>query len=667
MTGRRSRYIWIDGKPMTLLRVLVMASLLGFAGARYGTAAQSGNHASSASESSSLSSSASSSGSGVHEICPRPGVAGAIPEPLDLRSENGALTVDFAFRSDIDAHGRTRYCYIYKDGVESPNLRLHPGDLLVLRLKNELKPTESTASTQVAIQAPTHTANQASGKDTKAFTTKATKVHEGNRDAADRAANAAGDSCVDGKMTMTMDATSTNLHFHGLTVPPVCHQDDVLHTSIQPSDGAFEYRVRIPTDQPPGLYWYHPHIHGLTRAQVVGGASGALIIEGIERVNREVAGLPERVIIIRDEDLLNPGAAPSAIGQTAPPATLDRDGDARNTGDGSGTPTKDLSVNFVSVPYPAYQPGTIRMRPSERQFWRIVNASSITYLNLQLLVAERPQALGVVAVDGAPVNDNGQGGNYVLWQSHLGIPPGGRSEFIVTAPANGETAALITRSVNTGPAGENDPTRPLFGVITSPDALEPVSSLPLLLSLLLPSSSTQPAAASSETATKTSGLPWLGTTTPTRTRKLYFSEQPQNPNDPNSPTNFYLTVEGQTPAVFDSESFQPNIVVHQGDVEDWIIENRSEELHDFHIHQVHFVMLEWFGIAINEPFLRDTVPVPFWDGKTTHYPTVKLRMDFRDPNAIGLFPFHCHLLEHEDGGMMGLIRVDPAVQKNIHH
>jgi FtsP/CotA-like multicopper oxidase with cupredoxin domain len=39
---------------------------------------------------------------------------------------------------------------------------------------------------------------------------------------------------------------------------------------------------------------------------------------------------------------------------------------------------------------------------------------------------------------------------------------------------------------------------------------------------------------------------------------------------------------------------------------------------------------------------------------------VKLRMDFRDPNAIGLFPFHCHLLEHEDGGMMGLIRVDPA-------
>jgi FtsP/CotA-like multicopper oxidase with cupredoxin domain len=155
-------------------------------------------------------------------------------------------------------------------------------------------------------------------------------------------------------------------------------------------------------------------------------------------------------------------------------------------------------------------------------------------------------------------------------------------------------------------------------------------------------------------------LPWLGKVTPIRTRRLYFSERLRNPGDPKSATDFYLTVEGQKPALFDPGSSAPNIVVHQGDVEDWIIENRSQELHDFHIHQVHFLMLEWFGIPINEPFLRDTIPVPFWDGKTTQYPTVRLRMDFRDPNAVGVFPFHCHLLEHEDGGMMGLIRVEPA-------
>jgi FtsP/CotA-like multicopper oxidase with cupredoxin domain len=455
-----------------------------------------------------------------------------------------------------------------------------------------------------------------------------------------------------------MDATSTNLHFHGLTIPPVCHQDDVLHTSIRPGDASFEYRMRIPTNQPPGLYWYHPHMHGFTRAQVVGGASGALIVEGIEQKNKQVAGLPERVIVIRDEDLLNPGAAPSGNTQRAPSVLLDRDGDARNTGDGSGIPAKDLSLNFVSVPYPDYPPATIRMRPLERQFWRVVNASSITYLNLQLLVDGKPLALGIAGVDGAPVNDNGLGGDYVLWQNHLGVPPGGRTEFIVTAPAQGTAATLITRSVNTGPDGENDPTRTLANIISSPDAPEP--SFSLRASAAAVSATPSGPVSGAAPAPKGSLSPWLGNVTPVRTRRLYFSEQPHTPGDPKSPTDFYLTVEAQKPALFDPASAVPNIVVHQGDVEDWILENRSQELHDFHIHQVHFVMLEWFGIPINEPFLRDTIPVPFWDGKTTQYPTVRLRMDFRDPNAVGVFPYHCHLLEHEDGGMMGLIRVEPA-------
>src|SRR6202044_3164290 len=98
-------------------------------------------------------------------------------------------------------------------------------------------------------------------------------------------------SCANAGMTRL----STNLDFHGLTVPSVCHQDDVLNTLIQQNDPPFEYRFPLPADEPPGLYWYHPHIHGFTSAQVLGGASGALIVEGIERANQELAGLPERV------------------------------------------------------------------------------------------------------------------------------------------------------------------------------------------------------------------------------------------------------------------------------------------------------------------------------------------------------------------------------------
>ncbi len=157
------------------------------------------------------------------------------------------------------------------------------------------------------------------------------------------------------------------------------------------------------------------------------------------------------------------------------------------------------------------------------------------------------------------------------------------------------------------------------------------------------------------------GLPWLGNVTPTRVRKLYFSEDPPDPHNPNAPSHFYLTVEGQTPATFDPASTEPNIVVQQGEVEDWIIENRSTELHAFHIHQLHFEVLDWLGSAVNEPFLRDTVNIPFFSPiAMTRYPTVRLRMDFRDPSTVGTFIYHCHLLDHEDGGMMGMIRVEPA-------
>jgi len=446
------------------------------------------------------------------------------------------------------------------------------------------------------------------------------------------------DPCTSGSMTLT----STNLHFHGLTVPASCHQDEVLKTSIQPGDPPFEYRFRIPENEPPGLYWYHPHIHGFSKAQVLGGLSGAMIIEGVERANAEVAGLPERVLLIRDQDLMNPNSPPSKSEPVIGRMLIDHDGDAANNGTGFGKPAKDLSINFVPVPYPDYPTSQIKIKPGERQFWRVLNASAITYLNLAVLYKKNPQPLGIVALDGVPLNRSGMVGNYVDWENHIGVPPGGRAEFILKGPPLGVSGLLVTRTVDTGVGGENDPNRALATITASQDAPEPRSTLDASPRPLPPPS-----------------LPWLGSVVPVRIRRLYFSEKLLDPNDPNSATTFYITAEGQTPTPFDPSSDVPNIVVKQGDVEDWIIENRSTELHAFHIHEIHFMLLEWFGTLVNEPFLRDTINVPYYDGKTLQYPWVRVRMDFRDPNTVGTFLFHCHLLEHEDGGMMGLIRVDP--------
>jgi FtsP/CotA-like multicopper oxidase with cupredoxin domain len=74
------------------------------------------------------------------------------------------------------------------------------------------------------------------------------------------------------------------------------------------------------------------------------------------------------------------------------------------------------------------------------------------------------------------------------------------------------------------------------------------------------------------------------------------------------------------------------------------------------------MLMKWDGVPVEEPFLKDTINVPYWDGKS-RYPSVTLRMDFRNPNAVGTFVYHCHLLEHEDMGMMGTIRVLPAPQR----
>ena len=541
--------------------------------------------------------------------CTRSLEGSAVPEPKNLWSENGVLLVDLSFRSSVDSEELVRYCYVLPDGSESPNLRVHPGDTLILNFKNE----SVAASEGHASLARSH----------------------------DHGSNNCGTSG-------TMSAGTTNLHFHGLVVPPVCHQDESLKTLIQPNTAAFEYRIAIPKSTPPGLYWYHPHPHGMSEEQVLGGASGALIVEGIEQANHHVANLPERVVIIRDQEL--PTAAVSG-------AKPDRN-----------RPSKDLSINYVPVPYPNYPPAVFTTKPGEKQLWRVLNASADTYLDLQILYGKTPQNLAVIALDGIPIGfDDGTAHDRLLWKTHIPLPPASRAEFILVGPPEGVTGKLITKFVERGPAvdadapaaaanvsvasagqpnltdqDDNDPERTLAVISAKNDAGQPAITLP-----------------SGPATSKSVPFPPLSKAMPVRTRKFYFSEKIIDPKDAKHGTLFFITEEGQTPATYDANATSPNVVVHQGDVEDWIIENRSNEPHAFHIHQAHFLVLERHGVPVEEPYLHDTINVPYWDSFTPVYPSLKLRMDFRDPTIVGTFPYHCHILQHEDGGMMGTIRVEP--------
>jgi FtsP/CotA-like multicopper oxidase with cupredoxin domain len=92
----------------------------------------------------------------------------------------------------------------------------------------------------------------------------------------------------------------------------------------------------------------------------------------------------------------------------------------------------------------------------------------------------------------------------------------------------------------------------------------------------------------------------------------------------------------------------PMLTVDVGSLQHWRVVNSTNEVHPFHIHQVHFLTYAENGNAVKDPVWLDTVNVPYG-----HY--VDLVMDFTDPIIRGMSLFHCHLLKHEDKGMMAKI------------
>ncbi|MFZ0479173.1 MAG: multicopper oxidase domain-containing protein [Terriglobales bacterium] len=521
--------------------------------------------------------------------CPSRPVPGTpIANPLDLYSQNGTLNVALALNNGLDSEGYTHDCYNYATGsgtIEAPTLRLNPGDTLNLTLTNQLNLPVANAA---HAKHPMHMGP---------MTMAPMKMSKSPSDT----------SCNGGTITQN----STNLHFHGLNIPPVCHQDDVINTLIQPTDPPFQYQIQIPSNEPPGLYWYHPHPHGFTTNQVNGGASGALIVGGIENVKPQVAGLTEQVLLVRQQ-FLNPGSWLPGPYETT------------------------LNFETVVTP-PLHSLPLIVADPGEQQFWRVLNASTQGFLSLQIAYNGAPQSLELISVDAVPVTGN----PYV---TTINIPPAGRAEFVMTGPPEGANAIFVDLGFNTGPVGNPNPAQVLANIVSSSDAVKRNLHVPPKHSI--PAAKVPPAARQR--------FANLATAKVTAARSLYFSEATEGTN---GPTNYFITVQGQTPAVF-NPALPPAIVTNVGAVEDWTIENHSSEEHAFHMHQIHFLVMAINGKPLQTPVMQDTVLIPYWDGKSP-YPSVKVRMDFRDPEIAGTFVYHCHVLDHEDGGMMAEIQVNP--------
>jgi len=392
----------------------------------------------------------------------------------------------------------------------------------------------------------------------------------------------------------------TNLHFHGLTVSPHAPQDDVLTMLAMPGQ-VLHYSVRIPRDHPPGLFWYHTHPHGESHRQVLDGMSGAIVIEGMERYVPEVGRLRERVIVVRGRSIEHDPNASALVRDVEVPA--------HGCGGGAESVEEIFTVNGVLRPQ-------IEIAPKERQFWRIVNASADRYLDLQL----DGETFEIVALDGMPLAYRDPEHPKRI-TDHLLVAPASRLEAIVTGPPPGAHTSLRTLCVDTGPVGDLNPEM-------------------VLADIVLPGSDQSNRDSPRRRAHAVNDRPPVYKPVDVEPLKKTASD-------------FIVTfTEDKNGFYINGRKFaadaSPMTSARVGTYQHWRIVNETAELHPFHIHQVHFLAYAQNGVPLPDPAWLDTVNVPYAG-------SVDVILDFTDPVIKGMSVFHCHLLNHEDKGMMAKI------------
>ena len=389
----------------------------------------------------------------------------------------------------------------------------------------------------------------------------------------------------------------TNLHFHGLHVSPNAPQDDVLDMMASPGE-TLHYAVQIPRQQPPGLYWYHTHSHGESYVQDLDGMSGAIVVEGIERYAPAVRNMRERILVLRDLVLPRDAAERKTVMQSVAMQTA-------QCGTAAEKPERAFTVNGALRP-------KIDIAPGERQFWRIVNASPDLYADLEL----DSGSFEVVALDGMPLAYHDPSIR-TRSMSHVLLPPAGRVEAIVTGPAADSHSALRTRCFDTGPDGDSNPAMVLADIVSAqPSTLQARPAL--------------------------GGAPVYANFSPESLRRV----------EENKPQFVVDFTEDKQGFYINGQKFEmnngPMLTVDVGSLQHWRVTNSTKEVHPFHIHQAHFLVYAVDGKPVKDPVWLDTVNV--------HYgSSVDLVMDFTDPIIRGMSLFHCHLLKHEDKGMMAKI------------
>jgi FtsP/CotA-like multicopper oxidase with cupredoxin domain len=399
---------------------------------------------------------------------------------------------------------------------------------------------------------------------------------------------------------------TTNLHTHGLHVSPSTRPDGIASDDVfinipprpesTPENPYFRrYCIWLPQFHAPGTHWYHAHRHGSTALQVVNGLVGALIVE--EPPDQYVPVDGENLWIV-GEIIGNQNSEASKVYTCRPP-------------------TPSFTVNGLSQP-------TLIMRPNEIRRWRFVNATATPrgFMNLflQNVATGAKVPMHLMALDGIlfygkrPQANTGQT-----------LSPGNRADFLVKLPAG---HYQVVKGASLGPGGDQVLADVLVTGTPLPD--RPLPSLPGI-------------------AVRPFYLTPIRQVTPgTPTRPYVFAVDGGNcRNNPGGPIDANFTINGK-------KYGEPGTLtqVRLNTAEEWHLTNTSGAAHPFHIHVNPFQVVEE-GKDPEEWTWWDTIYIP----AAANGVTGERRIRHRFLTYNGKFVIHCHVLVHEDLGMMQDVEV----------
>lgn len=412
---------------------------------------------------------------------------------------------------------------------------------------------------------------------------------------------------------------TTNLHTHGLHVSPTGNSDNVLLAI--PPQSQFPYEIRVPLNHPPGSFWYHAHTHGSTAIQVGSGMSGALIIEDDPATippALRAANAREKVFVIQTILYDTHGRADDIAAFFPDSAATQVLCDQGKSGCTWQNSKRRITVNGQIVP-------VIRMQPGEVQRWRFIDTSFRESLNIRL----QDHSLHEIALDGLYL------GKIDTWgpAQTVELQPGYRSDVLVQASLKKGTYRLVDGASGAGIS--------LRGVAEDENLLAEIVIDGEPLDMQLPTDAEMAPLA-----------PFPGvdlTKQAIGVQQVVFKLGADVNPDTAKQLNYFQV---------NYQAFNPNLArkVKLNNIDLWSVSTVGDPYpngipplpHVFHIHVNPFQVARTNPAGQSETVWRDTVLIPAGA-------TVDLYTQYLD--FIGQFVMHCHILDHEDLGMMEIVEV----------